>query len=260
MSEKIKKTADKDARKKRRRTIAKILLTVVILFLINLYIILQLIYKSENFTVTLDSEYGRESGLVIYEKLSEKYERTYLRSDDINFFTDICINWLPENINEEGEGSHNGEYYIAYTFYAENMGQDPINYWTRIDIDDVIKDVDQAIRVMIIKNGEPVVYAKANAETGNSETEPYDIKFYPKDTVPFLTDTLVMQEHVENLKVGDIDKYTVVIWVEGDDPECTNKLIGGEIKMHMTLTEEHINLEKYDENVNSNNHYTEEET
>ena len=37
-----------------------------------------------------------------------------------------------------------------------------------------------------------------------------------------------------------IDKYTVVIWVEGDDPECKNNLIGGEIKMHMTLVEEHI--------------------
>ena len=49
-----------------------------------------------------------------------------------------------------------------------------------------------------------------------------------------------MLEVTENFKVGDIDKYTVVIWVEGDDPECKNDLIGGEIKMHMTLTEEHI--------------------
>ena len=49
-----------------------------------------------------------------------------------------------------------------------------------------------------------------------------------------------MLEQTENFKVGDIDKYTVVIWVEGDDPECKDNLIGGEIKMHMTLTEEHI--------------------
>ena len=49
-----------------------------------------------------------------------------------------------------------------------------------------------------------------------------------------------MLEKTEYFKVGDIDKYTIVIWVEGDDPECTDDLIGGEIKMHMTLTEEHI--------------------
>ena len=244
MSEKLKKTADKDARKKRRRTIAKIILTVIILFLINLYIILEIIYKGENFTVTLDSEYGRESGLVIYETQAEKSQRTYLKSKDIDFFTDICINWLPKDIDEEGDGSHHGEHYIAYTFYAENMGQETINYWARIDIDDVIKNVDKAIRVMVIKNGEQTVYAKGNETDGGSETEPYDIAYYPKTTVPFTTETLVMQDHVEDFKVGDIDKYTVVIWIEGDDPECLNDLIGGEIKMHMTLTEEHINPNK----------------
>lgn len=246
MSEKIKSKAELDAKKRKRRKIIKITLTIIVLFVINLYIILQLIYKSENFTVTLDSEYGRESGLVIYEKVEEKYERTFLRSDDIDFFTDMCIDWLPNNIDEEAEGSHNGEHYIAYTFYAENMGQDPINYWARIDIDDVIKDVDNAIRVMVIKNDEEVVYAKA-AENGQPEREPQGTKYYPRDTVPFISDTIVMQSHVEDFKVGDIDKYTVVIWVEGDDPECLNNLIGGEIKMHMTLTEEHINLEKYEE-------------
>lgn len=260
MSEKLKKTADKDARKKRRRTIAKIVLTIVILFLINLYIILQLIYRSENFTVTLDSEYGRESGLVLYEKLSEKYERTFLRSKDIDFFTDMCINWLPAKIDEEGEGSHNGEHYIAYTFYAENMGQDPINYWARIDIEDVIKDVDDAIRVMVIRNGEATVYAKLNEETGQPEREPYDIAYYPRDTVPFQADTIVMQDHITDFRVGDIDKYTVVIWVEGDDPECLNNLIGGEIKMYMTLTEEHINLDTYEEKEREeNSHYSEAE-
>ena len=155
----------------------------------------------------------------------------------------MCIDWLPANIDEEGEGSHNGEHYIAYTFYAENMGQDPINYWARIDIDDVVKNVDDAIRVMIIKNGEQTVYAKIGVN-GETEREPHDIQYYPKETVAFNTDTIVMQEHREFLKVGDIDKYTVVIWVEGDDPECLNHLIGGEIKMHMTLTEEHINLDK----------------
>ena len=35
------------------------------------------------------------------------------------------------------------------------------------------------------------------------------------------------------------DKITVVIWLEGDDPECNNDLLGGEIRMHMDITEEH---------------------
>ena len=228
--QRIEEKAKKEKRKKIRSRILKTLLIVIIIFLINVYIILSLFYKGENFTVTLDSEYGRESGLVIYEEQANKYERTFLRSKDIEYFTDISVNWLPENIDNEGDGSHNGRNYIAYTFYAENMGQDTINYWTTIKIDDVVKNVDEAIRVMVFKNGNKVIYAKNNKTTG--EPEP--------DTVAFKNDDTVMLELSENFKVGDIDKYTVVIWVEGDDPECKDDLIGGEIKMHMTLTEEHI--------------------
>ena len=227
--QKLEEKAKKEKKKKARRTIFKILLVVVILFLINIYIILALIYRGENFTVTLDSEYGRESGLVIYED-KNKYTRTFLRSEDIDFFTDISVDWLPENIDNEGDGSHNGKNYIAYTFYAENMGQDTINYWATIKIDDVIKNVDDAIRVMVIKNGNKVIYAKNNRTT--EQPEP--------NTIPFKDNETVMLEKTENFKVGDIDKYTRVSWVEGDDPECTDDLIGGEIKMHMTLTEEHI--------------------
>lgn len=229
-SQKLDEKAKKQSRKKAKKIVLKILLTVIILFLINIYIILAIIYRGENFTITLDSEYGRESGLVIYEELENKYLRTFLRSDDIEFFTDISINWLPKDIDNEGEGSHNGRNYIAYTFYAENMGQDTINYWASIEIDDVIKNVDEAIRVMVFKNGEKVVYAKKGKTTGEPE----------EGTVPFYDEDIVMLEVTENFKVGDIDKYTIVIWVEGDDPECKNDLIGGEIKMHMTLVEEHI--------------------
>ena len=229
-SQKLDEKARKEKKIKARQKVFKVLLVVTILFLINVYIILAIFYRGENFTVTLDSEYGREGGLVIYEEQANKYFRTFLRSKDIEFFTDISINWLPENIDNEGEGSHNGRNYIAYTFYAENMGQDTINYWTTIEIDDVIKNVDEAIRVMVFKNGQRVVYAKNNRVTGQPEP----------NTVPFHDEDTIMLEVAENFKVGDIDKYTVVIWVEGDDPECKNDLIGGEIKMHMTLTEEHI--------------------
>ena len=42
------------------------------------------------------------------------------------------------------------------------------------------------------------------------------------------------------LNPGDLDKMTVVVYLEGKDPECINDLIGGELRMHMDITEEHI--------------------
>ena len=233
MKEKVVNSAKKLARKKTRNRVLKIILVIIVLFLINLYIVLRLMYIGENFTVTLDSEYGRESGLVVYEDQNDIKIRTYLKSEPINYFTDISVNWLPQNIDNEGNGSHNGQNYIAYTFYASNKGQDTINYWATIEIEDVIKNVDEAIRVIVIKNGERTIYAKKNKSTGNAEN----------NTQPFYSDNVIMLEKNENFQVDSEDKYTIVIWVEGDDPDCIDELIGGEIKMNMRLTEEHINLE-----------------
>lgn len=233
MKEKVVNSAKKLARKKTRNRVLKIILVIIVLFLINLYIVLRLMYIGENFTVTLDSEYGRESGLIVYEDPNDIKIRTYLKSEPINYFTDISVNWLPQNIDNEGNGSHNGQNYIAYTFYASNKGQDTINYWATIEIEDVIKNVDEAIRVMVIKNGERTIYAKKNKSTGNAEN----------NTQPFYSDNVIMLEKNENFQVDSEDKYTIVIWVEGDDPDCIDELIGGEIKMNMRLTEEHINLE-----------------
>ena len=36
---------------------------------------------------------------------------------------------------------------------------------------------------------------------------------------------------------------TVVIWLEGDDPECVDNLLGGEIKISMNITDEHFDEE-----------------
>lgn len=53
--------------------------------------------------------------------------------------------------------------------------------------------------------------------------EPFDMeKFDP--TLPY-----------DPANPNGIHKYTVVIWLEGDDPECTNELIGGKIGMNFRI-------------------------
>lgn len=49
-----------------------------------------------------------------------------------------------------------------------------------------------------------------------------------------------MLECRQDFKPGDIDRFTIVVFIEGDDPDCTNALLGGELKMHMDITEEHV--------------------
>ena len=51
-----------------------------------------------------------------------------------------------------------------------------------------------------------------------------------------------MLKERKDFKPGDTDKFTIVVWLEGDDPDCVNALLGGEIKMHMDIKEEHIEV------------------
>ena len=76
-------------------------------------------------------------------------------------------------------------------------------------------------------NGESTVYAKRTPDTNDPEP----------GTTPFVSDSLVMSALREDFKPGDVDKYTVVIWLEGNDPECINDIIGGELKMQMNIGE-----------------------
>ena len=207
---------------------------IILLFLIILYFILRVVYELGDFTVSLDPQLEEKSGLVMYEHLSDKQNKQILKAERVEYMDNICVSWLPSNLSE-GEGSHNGTNYLAYSFYLENQGSETINYWYRIVSDDVVKNVDRAIRIMVIRNDEQTIYAKPNEITGENEggtAEPTEKFNNSKD--------LVLKQR-QGMKSGDIDKFTIVIFLEGDDPDCTDELIGGEMKMHMDITEEHIN-------------------
>jgi hypothetical protein len=45
-------------------------------------------------------------------------------------------------------------------------------------------------------------------------------------------DTCVFGSY-EGIEPGETNKYTVVMWLEGDDPDCTDDLIGGHLGLEM---------------------------
>lgn len=228
--EQVKLNSEKIKERDRRIKSVKLTLLVITLFLIIIYFILRIVYEAGDFTVSLDPNFARKSGLIMYEHMDEKEDKRILKATKVEFMDNISYKWLPEGIDGDQEGSHNGDNYLAYTFYLENKGSDVVNYWYEIDIDDVIKNVDKAIRVRVYLNGEETTYARANETTGDPE----------EGTKKFYSATEVLVEPRKRFKPGDIDKFTIVVYLEGDDPDCIDALIGGEIKMHMDIVEEHI--------------------
>lgn len=214
------------ARSVRRRNLLLklfiIILLIIILLLGVFYALTSFVNKAGNFTVWIADD---QRNLITLSDTADFEEcATLLEADVIHQMDNITKAWMPEDLHEV-DGCHNGDNYIAYTFYLKNAGENEITYSSAINIHAVTLEADNAVRVMVIKNGEETVYAKA--QKGSTEPEP--------DTVPFLSETKVLENATADFKPGDVDKYTVVIWLEGNDPECVDNIRGGVVKMSMNF-------------------------
>ncbi|MEG1010180.1 MAG: hypothetical protein RSF67_10290 [Clostridia bacterium] len=226
----INMTAERVYKRKLFSKMTKIVFLLLIGALSITYLFLYIIYGGASFTISLDKNMANQKSLYLSEDGKKEHKKIELSVKTLDYMDNISIDWLPKDIDTKIGGSHNGPNYIAYTFYVINTGVDAINYWYNVDIDDSIRNVDSAIRIMIYQNHVPTIYAKKNAITKKEEF----------GTKKFYSNEKVLLEKREQLKAKEKDCYTLVIWIEGDDPDCINDLLGGEIKMNMYFTEEHV--------------------
>ena len=226
----VKVTAQGLEKRKKRFKRTKIVVFVIFALLLALFFVMSIIYKGGHFTVTLDPNFSLKSGIVLYEKKDDINYSNKLYAKEIEFMDNISGEWLPKNIDTEKDGSHNGENYIAYSFYVGNTSDQTINYWYQIKVLDVIKRVDEAVRIAVYLNGEKALYAKKNEVTGKPED----------GTEEFYKSNIAVLKQRKHLNPLQSDHFTVVIYLEGDDPECVDAIIGGELKLKMEIMEEHV--------------------
>lgn len=227
-------TAKKVKRRKITLKTVKIVGLILFLLLLVLFVILRVIYNGGRFTITLDPNFALKSGLIIYEDKVEKRSQRRLFANELEFMDNVDDKWVLKTLKDkkhyEKDGSHNDENLMIYTFYAENTGERTIDYWYEIDIDDVTRHVDEAIRILIYRNGKEIVYAKPNSLTKQPE----------EGTTPFYSDKIAVLEERAKMPPKAVDKFMIVVYLSGPDDDCQNPLIGGEIKMHMDIVESHI--------------------
>lgn len=220
----------KKMKRKKFQRVLKLSILILLLFLFAIYIILMVFYRNGDFIISLEDNFAKKSGIIIYEDDKAKESRRILKVEKLEFMDNIAEEWINKDVHTEATGSHNGDNYIAYTYFVENQGQDVVNYWTHLIIDDVFKNVDAAIRVKLYRNDEePKTFAKL-ARNGGPEP----------GTEPFYSDDLIFVEPRRAIKPGESDRITIVIWLHGPDPECIDPIIGGEMKMHIEITEEQL--------------------
>ena len=226
------------------RIIALILLILLLIIGIG-YCSVSILNQAGRFTVSIDPN---EYGIQLSDNKDFSHPTLNLSAAPIENMTNITKEWL---LNKNGElgndptydtyadidkvwGEHNGTNYLAYTFGVRNASvaskdrdTTTVSYRVTLHMEYEYKGADEAVRAMVFRNGEPTIYAKPRTDTGKVEAFAADENF--------LDDETVFRDVRSDFLEGQIDRYTVVIWLEGEDPECVNAIMGGEAKFSMSF-------------------------
>lgn len=222
----IKVKAEKIYRGKLLSRVIKMGLLILLLFFSLLYLVLYVVNSKGYFTIKLDKNLKAERHILLSSDSEFSAETVEIKVKGLEYMDNITESWIPMNEVIKKEGDNSGDNYIAYTYFIKNDGEQKTDYKSKIVVESVIKNVDDAVRVAVFTNGEKKVYAK---KAKNGKEEP--------NTIAFLSNHLIMEQERNGLEPGQMDRYTILVWLEGKDPECIDDIIGGEMKMSMVITE-----------------------
>jgi hypothetical protein len=196
---------------------------VMLLLVAGLFILAFMQEKMGNFTINLNRLELYRKGIAIDTSGDFNEPTARLSANTVQDATNMSLEDLPDNIDDQ-DGDHNGKNYMAYTYYVRNAGKEDVGYQAVITLDSCAKGAEDAVRVAVWRNGERTIYAEP-ASDGNPEEDCEN--FQDHDTVCTYVE--------EDFLVGNVDKYTIVIWMEGDDPECVDAIVGGSVEFSMSI-------------------------
>lgn len=157
------------------------------------------------------------------------------------------------------EGDHHGDDYIAYSFFLKNVGYSDILFASSIKLNYVSKNIERAVRIVIIEDEEIATCYAVSRSDGTPEYLYYDVDDKETQepmplgdsaldallgtnvTTPFASDSptdrniLVFDSEDKFLATEEVKKYTVLIWLEGTDSDCTDSVLGAKVNFEFSF-------------------------
>lgn len=239
------------------------LLGALLALLLTFFIMSLVTQMRGHFTINMTNDLFRE-GFSVCENEEFDNPSSMLYSIPLEGAMCVSIANIPEDVLET-DGYYHGEDYFAYTFYIRNDGESIVDYEWEILINSESYDLSKATWVMLFEDDKMSFFAEAE-EDGSIEALPafgdnsrgylkmpfVDYAKYPSEqyeridvpsTIPyyrlipisFRDDVTVASGRQTEVAPTEVHKYTVVLWLEGDDPDCTNELIGGHLGLEMNF-------------------------
>ena len=156
-----------------------------------------------------------------------------------------------ESIVRNDKGGIDSMYFVKYTFYIRNVGNSIARYNLSINITDSQKSndgtnryVDDTLRIMVYENDANAagahdyrVFAKEsdqyNYDADGNRTMREFVSIRPDDhkedadngyilAESFISASVAAKYEVGNFAKNDVKRYTLVVWLEGEDPDTDN--------------------------------------
>lgn len=246
----------------------------IILFILSVAFLMAAFYTNAGeFVVKVDREMARD-GFYLSEIPNFDERLITLRADALVDATNVSIYNIDEDVMNI-DGCHHSDNVFAYTFYVKNLTGETKDYRYTLFIRNKTQGIEDAAWIMLFHNGKQEIFAKEN-KGGHPECQYSEFEFpfreyalhpneqqttisnknpsyitqevidyhdfdslngiYELTTVPFASEKTVCTGLRPDFEHDGMDKFTVVIWLEGEDPECVDDIIGGEIELAMSFT------------------------
>ena len=201
--------------------------------------------NSGNFVMSVDED-AFKRGIAISDSSTFETMNRWLTADPVEDVRDTTLQHIDlfEIINAEGAYKETRSNYLAYTFFLRNVGSEttPVDY--EVVITNQSKNIAEAIRVMIIVDGQVaydeqgIRYIECESKTMYQAPDKQDIvyKDYLQDFTLFKTTDIICSERIFDIRPEQTKKISVIMWLEGEDPECIEILASAKIKITMNLS------------------------
>lgn len=216
-------------RKRRRRKAAAIISGISSIAIAVFIIIAFCIIHVDRFTISVSN-----ASLFLTVDENREVVTTKLEAPPLLKASDIQYTDIPEDV-DEGLGSKNTNGYFSYSFYLGS--NDSTNYSLTMTMNESSNELEEAIRIMIIRNEERTIYAKAKEDgsskeiyNGSDRSQPDEILGY---AIPFKDNKHIILEPY-SIVSGEYDKYTVVMWIDGW--ESVNSMKGGNVQTDLKFS------------------------
>lgn len=225
----------------RKRKLLVVLLSLLLLLATTVGIVTLYGLHTGGFTMSIADDLSN-AGVKLYERIDDKGV-SQLKGPELSKVQPMMQPQVLENyVYNNGGGMYESTAgdYIGYTFFVKNEGTTEADMQSKLTISGVTHHMDDAIRIWVFtsrgivgENNEiefstldkdGVIYQKADSVEKTYEGIKTAYGNY-RATTNFETNTSVVTTPYVDVNPGEILRISIIMWVEGEDPDCGNNLI-----------------------------------